>query len=118
MIALGKGFILQGSKYQIFRVLGKGGFGITYEGLQTGLSRKVAIKEFFMEDFCVRASDESTVIVTVPKAESVVAKYREKFFKEAKTIAQFSHEHIIKVIDVFYENNTAYYVMEHIAGGS
>lgn len=40
---------LQGGKYKIEKVLGQGGFGITYLGLQTGLNRSVAIKEFFMK---------------------------------------------------------------------
>lgn len=116
--ALRNGFELQGSKYKIQKYLGKGGFGITYEGIQTGLNRRVAIKEFFMGEYCTRSSETSQVIFNTSKAEEIVAKYREKFFKEAKTIANLSHPHIVKVIDVFCENNTAYYAMEYISGGS
>ncbi len=116
--ALQNGFVLQGSKYQIQKYLGKGGFGITYEGVQTGLNRKVAIKEFFMGEYCTRSAETSQVMVNTPRAEEIVSLYREKFFKEAKTIANLSHPHIVKVIDVFCENNTAYYAMEYISGGS
>ena len=48
---------LQGGKYKIEKVLGQGGFGITYLGLQTGLNRSVAIKEFFMKEYCERRRD-------------------------------------------------------------
>ena len=49
---------LQGGKYKIEKVLGQGGFGITYLGTQMALNRKVAIKEFFMKEYCNR--DEAT----------------------------------------------------------
>jgi serine/threonine protein kinase len=50
---LKKGTLLQGGKYRIEGVLGQGGFGITYLAVQSGLNRKVAIKEFFMKDLCI-----------------------------------------------------------------
>ena len=109
--------ILQGSKYQIIKVLGKGGFGITYYGIQTGLNRPGAIKEFYMRDYCSR-DDSSTVTYTRPDEMQKVMTFREKFLKEARMIADMSHENIVKIIDVFEENNTAYYIMEHINGGS
>jgi hypothetical protein len=52
------GTLLQGGKYKIEKVLGQGGFGITYLGMQVGLNRLVAIKEFFMKEYCER--DERT----------------------------------------------------------
>lgn len=55
---LPSGTLLQGGKYRIERVLGQGGFGITYLATQVMLNRQVAIKEFFMKDFCLR--DEHT----------------------------------------------------------
>ena len=54
---------LQNGKYRIVRVLGQGGFGITYEGVQTGLNRRVAIKEFFMSDYCERDGGSPRVTV-------------------------------------------------------
>lgn len=109
--------ILQGSKYKIVKVLGVGGFGITYEGIQTGLNRKVAIKEFFMKDFCSRKG-ATTVTVTRPDDMKLVNSSRQKFLKEARMIADLQHTNIVNIFDVFEENNTAYYVMEHISGGS
>ena len=109
---------LQGGKYRIIKVLGQGGFGITYLAEQTMLGRKVAIKEFFMKEFCER--DETTSQVSVPSSGSkdLVQRFREKFLKEAKMIAQMSNHHIVPIFDIFEENDTAYYVMEHLDGGS
>ena len=109
---------LQGGKYRIERVLGQGGFGITYLATQLSLQRQVAIKEFFMKDFCSR--DETTQTMSTPSTGSsrLVEQYRKKFVKEARNLARLSHPHIINVIDVFEENDTVYYVMPYLAGGS
>ncbi len=109
---------LQSGKYKIIRTLGQGGFGITYLAEQVMLDRKVAIKEFFMKEYCDR--DESTSRVTMGSEGSreSVNRYREKFLKEARNIAKLSHPNIVKIIDVFEENDTAYYVMEYVDGGS
>ena len=112
------GASLQGGKYKIEKVLGKGGFGITYLAYQQGLNRYVAVKEFFMSDYCNR--EESTCAVSIPSVGSreMVEKYKSKFVKEAQTIAELDNPHIVPIYDVFEENGTAYYVMKHIAGGS
>jgi len=109
---------LQGGKYRIESVLGQGGFGITYMAVQTNLKRKVAIKEFFMSDLCIREAD--TMHVTVPSEynKGRVSKFKEKFLKEAYKIASLDNPHIIRIHDVFEENDTAYYVMECIDGWS
>ena len=109
--------VLQGSKYKITKMLGQGGFGITYAGIQTGLNRPVAIKEFYMRDFCSRDAS-MTVTYTRTDEMDTVRSFQQKFLKEARLIADLQHSNIVKIIDVFEENNTAYYVMEHIAGGS
>lgn len=115
-------------KYKIERVLGQGGFGITYLAKQKvsvagalgtiDAEIEVTIKEFFMKELCNR--DEESSMVTVPSTGSadLVEKFRQKFIKEAKNISKLTHPHIIKVLDVFEENGTAYYVMEYIDGGS
>ena len=109
---------LQGGKYRIERVLGQGGFGITYLAVQTSLRRKVAIKEFFMKDFCSR--DEATLSIRTPSNSSnkQVEQYKRKFIKEARNLARLNHPNIISVIDVFEENDTVYYVMPYLSGGS
>lgn len=115
---LSSGFLLQGGKYRIESVLGQGGFGITYLAEQTGLERKVAIKEFFMRDVCNREPDTSYVSVPSLGSRELVERFLVKFIKEARMIAAMDDRHIINIYDVFEENGTAYYVMEYLNGGS
>ena len=109
---------LQGGRYRIVKMLGSGGFGITYLGTQTGLERNIVIKEFFMSGYCLR--DEYSNLITVPTVSNVefVERFKDKFLKEARHIAQLKHPNIVNIIDVFEENGTAYYVMDFIEGGS
>ena len=110
--------LLQGGKYRIKKVLGQGGFGITYQATQVALNRKVAIKEFFMKEYCNRDEETSRVSIGSEGSKELVEKFRAKFIKEAQNIAGLSHPHIIRIHDIFEENGTAYYVMEHIGNGS
>ena len=112
------GAVLQNGKYRIERVLGQGGFGITYLATQDILERKVAIKEFFMRDFCTREGDTSTVSLGSTANRETMERYMAKFLKEARIISELSHPNIIRIYDIFRENNTAYYVMEYIEGQS
>ena len=115
---LAVGTTLQQGRYTIQHVLGQGGFGITYEGVQKGLNRKVAIKEFFLRDYCERKDGWVTATGAEDAAE-LVRVYRDKFIKEAQLIASLGRApHIVQVHDIFEENQTAYYVMEFIEGGS
>ncbi len=110
--------LLQGGKYRIEKVLGQGGFGITYLATQVVLNRKVAIKEFFMKEYCNRDAETSHVSIPSEGSKELVARFRQKFIKEAQTIAGLNHPHIIRIHDVFEENDTAYYVMEYHDNGS
>ena len=118
MQALQQGSTLQGGRYRIERVLGQGGFGITYLAVQSGLERKVAIKEFFMKELCNRDGSTSHVTLGTEGSRETVARFREKFLKEARNIARLNHPHIVRIHDIFEENGTAYYVMEYAEGGS
>lgn len=104
---------LQNGKYHIIRVLGQGGFGITYLAIDSVLDRKVAIKEFFPKDYCGRRGDNTLI---APANREFINKLKEKFIKEAKHIANLNHSGIVKIFDAFEENETAYYVMEYIEG--
>lgn len=116
---------LQNGKYEITKVLGSGNFGITYLATtkitvngQLGkmdVTINVAIKEFYMKDLNNRTSGGTTVEGT---QNTMVKNYRQKFRKEAENLARLHHPNIVKVIEVFDENNTTYYVMEYIEGGS
>ena len=109
---------LQGGKYRIERVLGQGGFGITYLAEQSSLGRYVAIKEFFMKDFCLRADDTRSVSTPTTGSRQQVEQYRRKFIKEAHNLARLNHPNIISIIEVFEENGTVYYSMPYLFGGS
>ena len=110
--------ILQDGKYRIEGVLGQGGFGITYLATQTSLQRKVAIKEFFMKEFCSRDEATLTMLTSSVGSSKQVEQYRKKFIKEARNLARLNHPNIISVIDVFEENGTVYYAMPYLIGGS
>ena len=111
---LQSGTLLQGGKYRIEQPLGQGGFGITYLGLQVGLNRKVAIKEFFMKEKCDREAGTNRVSVPSVGGRELVERFKQKFLKEAQTIASLDNPHIVRIHDIFEENGTAYYVMEYI----
>lgn len=115
---LKQGALLQGGKYKIEKVLGQGGFGITYLATQDILDRKVAIKEFFFKEFCEREDGTCTVTQGTQSNKTLVEKFLNKFIKEAKTISTLHHPNIIQIHDIFRENNTAYYVMDYIDGKS
>ncbi len=112
------GTLLQGGKYRIESTIGQGGFGITYKGVQVGLERTVAIKEFFMKEHCDRNGVTSHVSVPSTGSRELVERFKQKFLKEARVIASFENSHIVRVTDVFEENGTAYYVMDYLAGDS
>lgn len=118
MNELKTGFALQNGKYRIERVLGQGGFGITYLAVQVNLNRKVAIKEFFMKELCNRDATTSHVSVPSTGSATTVERFRSKFVKEAQTIAGLDNPHIIRIHDIFNENGTAYYVMDYLGNGS
>ena len=107
---------LKGGQYRIERILGQGGFGNTYVGINTAFEEKIAIKEFFMQG--INDRDDATGIITVslemnkPQFEE----QREKFKKEARRLRKLKDEHIVNVHDLFEENGTAYYVMDYVDG--
>lgn len=109
---------LQDGKYKIERLLGQGGFGNTYVGLNTIFEERIAIKEFFMRGVMER--DDTTSIITVSNKDNVqqFEEQRDKFKKEARRLRKLRNEHIVKVHDLFEENGTAYYVMDYIDGES
>jgi serine/threonine protein kinase len=101
--------------YVVERVLGQGGFGITYLARDTNLDQQVAIKEYLPTDVATRKPD-STVR---PRADDQTDRYRwglDRFIREARTLARFDHPNIVRVYSVFEFNNTAYMVMRFEEG--
>ncbi len=105
------------NRYVVGKVLGYGGFGITYIGYDAVLKRKVAIKEYLPGDFCTRAPGQQTVSIYTDEKELQYNKGLESFVNEAKRLAKFSGvKGIVSIIDTFEINNTAYIVMEYLSG--
>ena len=108
--------LLQGGKYRIVHFISAGGFGCTYEGLHVLLKKRVAIKEFFVKDFCNRDEATAAVTIGITSKTALVNKLKDKFIEEAQSVSTLKHSHIVNVYDVFVENGTAYYVMDYIDG--
>lgn len=107
-------------RYRLSSVLGEGGFGITYRGFDELLQIPVAVKEYFPKLFVTRVSDASCS-VTLPANEDLDSflKGKESFLTEARVLAQFQDEPaVVSVKDFFEANDTAYIVMEYVAGRS
>ena len=112
------GTLLRGETYRIVRFISSGGFGCTYEAEHIMLEKRVAIKEFFVKDFCNRDGSTSRVTTGIESKQALVGKLRRKFIDEAKALCKLQHPGIVSVSDVFEENGTAYYVMEFVEGCS
>src|SRR3954470_21438954 len=88
-------------RYELRKVLGKGAMGVVYEGFDTTLSRRVAVK---------------TILKSVALDAATAADYAARFEREAKAVARFNHPNIVQVYDFGEENEVAYLVMEYIEG--
>ena len=111
--ALPRGYRLR--EYELVRVLGLGGFGMTYLGFDHNLDKAVAIKEYLPSDIATRTADHSVS----PQASDFHGDFQwglERFLDEARTLARFDHRHIIKVYRFFEAHGTAYLVMEYAEG--
>ncbi len=103
--------------YRLERVLGQGGFGITYLARDTNLNTQVAIKEFLATAFATRGPDATVVPLTASHREDF-AWGLERFITEGQTLARFDHPAIVSVHSVFEANQTAYMVMRYEQGES
>lgn len=115
---LSNGTLLQAGKYRIIRFISSGGFGCTYEAEHVLLHKRIAVKEFFVKDFCNRDETTSQVSVGITSKSALVEKLKKKFVEEAQSLCSLNHPNIVHVFDVFEENGTAYYVMDYIDGQS
>lgn len=116
LIALPSGTELAGD-YTIDRVLGAGGFGVTYLAREAALSRLVTVKEYFPGDFAARVQG----LDASPRSEDCASDYKwglDRFLEEAQTLAKFDHPNIVRVYRSFLANNTAYMVLQFEEGQS
>ena len=102
------------NKYRIKKVLGQGGFGITYLAEDNLLDIDLCIKELYVTGSSTRGANMT--VLTQSMSEFSFADFKEKFIREAKQLAKFNHPNIVRVREFFEENNTAYVVMEYIDG--
>ena len=101
--------------FEFHRVLGHGGFGITYLGWNHALDIPAAIKEYLPADLATRERDLSVV----PQSSQAAADFQwglDRFIDEARILARFQHQNIVRVHHFFQANRTAYIVMEYAEG--
>lgn len=105
------------NQYQIARMLGHGGFGITYLAWDNNLETKLAIKEYMPRDFATRNSTNAEISTFAGDAKENFAYGLERFLEEARTLAKFQqHAGIVRVQNFFKANGTGYMVMEYVDG--
>src|SRR5262245_53487146 len=111
--ALPAGSALQ--EYRIEKLLGVGGFGLTYLATDSNLHLKVALKEYLPGDLASRGPDQSIR----PLSESTAETFgwgKQRFLDESRTLASFRHPNIVRVMRFFEANGSAYMVMEFVEG--
>jgi serine/threonine protein kinase len=102
--------------YRIEGTLGRGGFGVTYEGLEEHTGRRVAIKEYLPAFIAVRSSDGTSVLPAESAAEPDYHWGLDRFRSEARTLLEVRHPNIVPVLQYFEANSTGYLVMEYQEG--
>lgn len=113
---LAPGSVLQ-NRYVVGRVIGKGGFGITYLAYDALVCKKVAIKEYYPYGLAQRTTESTEVSVTSADNAEAFKLGAEKFYNEAKLVTRFNgNPNIVGVYDCFYENDTVYIAMEYLRG--
>src|SRR6516225_9662368 len=104
-------------RYVLGKVLGQGGFGITYLSAELNKAEKLALKEYFPSSFATRGTDRRTVIYASPDTRAPYQYGLERFEDEGRTLLQFrDHANIVSVVNFFRSNGSGYIVMEYLDG--
>ena len=115
-MTLALGSVLE-NRYVIGGVIGKGGFGTTYLAYDRKLECRVAVKEYYPYGLAVRTPGTTTVSVSGAEAKETFTNGAEKFYDEARLVAQFNgNPNIVSVHDFFYANDTVYFTMGYLEG--
>ena len=115
-MTLALGSVLE-NRYVIGGVIGKGGFGTTYLAYDRKLECRVAVKEYYPYGLAVRTPGTTTVSVSGAEAKETFTNGAEKFYDEARLVAQFNgNPNIVSVHDFFYANDTVYFTMGYLDG--
>lgn len=111
-------FVVLNNRYLVGRVLGKGGFGITYNAMDMVTNQICAIKEYMPSEYSTRSNGTTQVIPFSDKKSQYVFNHgKEKFVEEARTLLKLKNDPIVvDILDYFNQNNTAYLVMEYLDG--
>lgn len=105
------------NRYIVSRVLGNGGFGITYEVTDTMSKYRFAVKELYPKDICVRMPGSQTIVPASDMYEKLFEHSKDRFLEEAQILLEFNkNPQIVSVFDFFLENGTCYFVMEYLDG--
>lgn len=101
-------------QFRVERVIGQGGFGVTYLATDLMLNRQVVLKECFPRYYATRDTTTGSIFPSKSSEEESFVKNLDRFEAEARMLARVSHPHIVRVLSVFRANNTAYFVMPYV----
>ena len=116
-LCLEKGMVLK-NRYYIRKILGIGGFGITYLAEDRNLGQNIVIKEYYPREIAGRMMEEDGVMNVIPRERNDRRRFlkgKKDFLAEARRMSKlFDIPEVVKILDWFEENGTAYLAMESI----
>ncbi|MBQ6422312.1 MAG: SUMF1/EgtB/PvdO family nonheme iron enzyme [Prevotella sp.] len=115
---LPKGCMLANGKYRVETYLASGGFGNTYLATDTVFNEKVVVKELYVRGMCGRESDHLNISISLTENREAFTALQRRFKREATILRRLIHPNIVRVLDLFDENGTSYYVMDLVDGES
>ena len=115
---LPKGCMLANGKYRVEVYLASGGFGNTYLATDTVFNEKVVVKELYVRGMCGRETDHLNISISLTENREAFTALQRRFKREANILRRLIHPNIVRVLDLFDENGTSYYVMDLVDGES
>lgn len=110
-------FTILNSRYLVGRIIGAGGFGITYKAYDTVNNSICAIKEYVPLGLACRKEDCITLTEVSEEKKDYFTHGKKRFYEEAKALYDCSKiPDVVEILDYFKDNNTVYFVMDYIEG--